>query len=186
MSLHYLVRYFGDGTGAKHAWSSLHGRLHPDDQPRSQHARVINYSQQCDLARRTTLGTRRGRNYFLTDLEKSSTTMNNTPQTGETFEINVVRFRPRDGTAFSEKRALDDSTNNICELLDLSRYELRDRSRKDLDAKKDIPDDFKHRIRTNIMALIFLLALAGLAAADVLKLKAQISCPTETAPCAPI
>jgi hypothetical protein len=51
---------------------------------------------KCDLARRTTLGTRRGRNYFLTDLEKSSTTMNNTPQTGETFEINVVRFRPRD------------------------------------------------------------------------------------------
>jgi hypothetical protein len=107
--------------------------------------------------------------------------MNNTRQTGETFEINVVRFRLRDGTAFSEKRALD-----ICELLDLSRYELRDRSRKDLDAKKDIPDDFKHRIRTNIMALIFLLALAGLAAADVLKLEAQISCPTETAPCAPI
>jgi hypothetical protein len=112
--------------------------------------------------------------------------MNNTRQTSETFGINVVRFRPRDGTAFSEKRALDDSTNNICEMLDLSRYELRDRSRQELDAKKDIPDEFKHRIRANIMALIFLLALAGLAAADVLKLEAQISCPTEKAPCAPI
>ena len=40
MSLHHLVRYVGEGTGAKHAWS-LHDRLHPVDQPRSQHARVI-------------------------------------------------------------------------------------------------------------------------------------------------
>jgi hypothetical protein len=112
--------------------------------------------------------------------------MNNTQQTSETFEINVVRFRRRDGTVFSEKRTLDDSTNKICELLDLSRYELRDHARKDLDAKRDIQDDFKHRMRANIIALIFLLALAGLAAADAVKLEAQISCSTETAPCAPI
>jgi len=33
------------------------------------------------------------------------------------------------------------------------------------------------------MALIFLVALAGLAAADVRKLEAQLSCPTKTAHC---
>jgi hypothetical protein len=185
MSLDYLGRYFGDETRAKHRWS-LPGRLHPGDQPRSQHARVTNYSHQCELARRTTLATMTGRDDLLTELAKSSTTMRNTPQPSKTSEINVVRFRPRDGTACSEKRALDDSTSHICDLLDLSRYECPDRPRQDLDAKKDTADDFKHRIRTSIMALIFLLALAGLAAAEVLKLEAQISCPTESAPCAPI
>lgn len=111
--------------------------------------------------------------------------MHNTPETSEKFEINVVRFRPRNVTASPEKRALY-ASNHLCELLDLSRYESRDRSRTDLNAGKDGPDDFNHRIRASVMALIFLLALAGLAAADVLKLEAQISCPTETAPCAPI
>jgi hypothetical protein len=85
------------------------------------------------------------------------------------FEMNVVKFRARQTTAFSEKRALDASTNNICELLDLSRYELCDRSRNALDSQKDGPDDFKHRMRANIMALIFLVALAALAAAGFLK-----------------
>src|ERR1019366_6402641 len=97
--------------------------------------------------------------------------------------MTVVRFRPRQATAFPEKRARDASTNNICELLDLSRYELRGRSRSALVSEKDDSDDFKHRMRANIMALIFLVALVGLAAADVLKLEAQISCPTKTAPC---
>jgi hypothetical protein len=75
--------------------------------------------------------------------------------------MNVVRFRPRQVTPFPEKRARDASTNNICELLDLSRYELRGRSRNALDSQKDDPDDFKHRMRANIMALIFLVALVG-------------------------
>ena len=97
--------------------------------------------------------------------------------------MNVVRFRPREATALSKKRARNGSTNNICELLDLSRYELRGRSKNAFDSRNDDPDYFKHRMRANIMALIFLVALAGLAAADVLKLEAQISCPTKTAPC---
>jgi hypothetical protein len=100
--------------------------------------------------------------------------LNNTPQTTESFAMNVVRFRPRDATAFAEKRAQDASTGNICDLLDLSRYELNDRSRNDLDLQKDGPDDFEHRMRANIAALIFLVALAGLAATDVLKLVAHI------------
>jgi hypothetical protein len=52
-----------------------------------------------------------------------------------------------------------------------------------LDSPKDDADDFKHRMRVNITALIFLVVLVGLAAADVLKLEAEISCPTKTAPC---
>jgi hypothetical protein len=89
--------------------------------------------------------------------------------------MNVVRFRPRDATAFAENRALDASTGNICGLLDLSRYELRDRSRNDLDLQNDSRDDFEHRMRANMAALIFLIALVGLAATDVLKLAAHIT-----------
>jgi hypothetical protein len=92
----------------------------------------------------------------------------------ESCEMNVVRFRPSDATAFAEKRVRA-STSNICELLDLSRYELSDRSRSDLDLQEDSPDDFEHRMRANIAALIFLVALVGLAATDVLKLAAHIS-----------
>jgi hypothetical protein len=89
--------------------------------------------------------------------------------------MNVVRFRPSDATAFAEKRKLDASASNIFELLDLSRYELSDRSRDDLDSQNDGPDDFKYQMRANIAALVFLVALAGLAATDVLKLAAHIS-----------
>jgi hypothetical protein len=99
------------------------------------------------------------------------------------FEMNVVRFRPRRPMAFPQKCARDGSSNDIFELLDLSRYESRGRSRNALDSKKDDPDDFKHRMRANIMALIFLVALVGLAAAELLKLEAQISCPTKTVTC---
>jgi hypothetical protein len=88
--------------------------------------------------------------------------------------MNVVRFRPSDAAAFAEKRA-HASTSNICELLDLSQYELSDCSRNDLDLQEDSPDDFEHRMRANIVALIFLVALVGLAATDVLKLAAHIS-----------
>jgi hypothetical protein len=92
----------------------------------------------------------------------------------ESFEMNVVRFRPSNTTAFSEKRA-HASSSNIYELLDLSRYELSDRSRNEADSQKDGPDDFEHRMHANVAALIFLVALVGLAAADVLKLAAHIS-----------
>jgi hypothetical protein len=106
---------------------------------------------------------------------RAERTLNNTPQTTDSFEMNVVRFRPRDAAAFAAKRALDASTDNICDLLDLSRYELSDRSRNDSDLQKDGPDDFEHRMRANIAALIFLVALVGLAATDVLKLAAHVT-----------
>ena len=87
--------------------------------------------------------------------------------------VTLTTFRPRDATALAAKRAQDASAGNICDLLDLSRYELNDRSQNDLDLQKGGPDDFEHRMRANIAALIFLVALAGLAATDVLKLVAH-------------
>jgi hypothetical protein len=118
-------------------------------------------------------------------MAKNGMTMHNTPKTGKNPEVTVIRFRPRNVTTSPEKRA-PDASNHLCELLDLSRYESRDRSAADLHARKDDPDDFNHRLRASVLALIFLLALAGLAAADVLKLEARISCPAGTGPCAPI
>jgi hypothetical protein len=85
--------------------------------------------------------------------------------------------------AFPQKRARDGSSNDICELLDLSRYESRGRSRNAFNSRNGDPDDFKRQMRANITALIFLVALAGLAAAELLKLEAQISCPTKTVSC---
>jgi hypothetical protein len=96
------------------------------------------------------------------------------PQIGENCEMNVVRFRPRDTVSFPNKHPLDDSSKNICELLNLSRYELRDHSSNDVNSHQDVPDNFNYRMRTNLMALIFLVALAALAAVDVLKLMPQI------------
>jgi hypothetical protein len=118
---------------------------------------------------------------------KSSTMMGDTPRTSPNFERNVVRFRPRDAGPFPEKRPPDSAAHDVCALLDLSRYELSDHSRCDPHSRKSGLDDFKHRMRANIAALIFLVALAGLAAADVLKLEeAQMSCPVETTPCGPL
>jgi hypothetical protein len=92
------------------------------------------------------------------------------PQTGESFEMNVVRFRPHDAVSFPKRHALDGSSKNICELLNLSRYDLRDHTSNDWNSRKDVPDNFNCRMRMNLMALIFLVALAALAAVDVLKL----------------
>jgi hypothetical protein len=111
--------------------------------------------------------------------------MHTRPAAGKSCEIIVLEFRPRRATAPPDKPA-PEASNQLCELLDLSRYESRDRSRIDLNAGKYGPDDYGHRIRVSVMALIFLLALVGLAAADVVKLEAEVSCPTGGVPCSPI
>jgi hypothetical protein len=114
-------------------------------------------------------------------------TMNNSPQTSANSGMNVVRLRRRDATAFPRKRTRDVATHDVCELLDLSRYERCDYSRHEPDSPKSGLDDFRHRMRVNIAALIFLVALVGLAAADVLKLEeTQMSCAVETVPCGPL
>jgi hypothetical protein len=117
--------------------------------------------------------------------------MNNSPQTsaniGANIGMNVVRFRQRDASALPKKHTRDVATHDLCDLLDLSRYELCDHSRHEPDSPKSGLDDFRHRMRVNIAALIFLVALAGLAAADVLKLEeTQMSCAIETVSCGPL
>jgi hypothetical protein len=113
--------------------------------------------------------------------------MKNSPQTSSNFGMNVIRFRPRDASAFPKKRTRDVVTHDVCDLLDLSRYELCDHSRHEPDSPKSGLDDFRHRMRVNIAALIFLVALVGLAATDVLKLeKTQMSCAIEAVGCGPL
>jgi hypothetical protein len=97
------------------------------------------------------------------------------PQTDENFETNIVVFRPRHAAPFPKKHPLDDSANNICELLNLSQYELRNHlSNNNLDSQNTDLDNFHNRMRANLVVLIFLVALAGLAAVDVLKLLYQV------------
>jgi hypothetical protein len=97
-------------------------------------------------------------------------------QTRENFEMNmnVVTSRPRDAITIPKKHALDVSNNNVCQLLNRSRYELYDHSSNDLDSQKNDPDDFNCRMSANFVALMFLVALTSLAAVDVLKLMNQI------------
>jgi hypothetical protein len=97
------------------------------------------------------------------------------PQTDENFETNIVIFRPRHAAAFPKQHASDDCANNICELLDHSRYELRNHSSgTNLNSHNPELDDFHYRMRANLVVLIFLVSLACLAAVDVLKLMTQI------------
>ena len=103
--------------------------------------------------------------------------MQDTLQTRVTRERNVIGFRPRDAAGLSKKQCRNASSSNIYKLLDLSRYELRDDLRN---LHPDAPDDFKYRMRVNIAAMIFVVALAGLAAADVLKLERAQWPPAET------
>lgn len=83
-------------------------------------------------------------------------------------EGDVIGFRPRDAAGLSKKHGRNVSSSNIYKLLDLSRYELRDDSPN---VQPDTSGDFKYRMRVNIAAMVFVVALAGLAAADVLKLE---------------
>ena len=85
---------------------------------------------------------------------------------------NVVEFRPRTVTTSADTQAREVSVDHIHALLDLSRYELRKFSGG--------ADEFGRRMRINIAALIFVVALAGLAAADVLKLERAQWPPAET------
>lgn len=107
--------------------------------------------------------------------------MRDTLQTSTRHEGNVIGFQPRDAAGLSKKRGRNVSSSNIYKLLDLSRYELRDDSRTgSRDFQCAPPDDFKYRMRVNIAAMIFVVALAGLAAADVLKLERAQWPPAET------
>ena len=79
----------------------------------------------------------------------------------------VLSFRPR--TLTGSRDRTDNNTcpdENICRLLDLSRYELQER-----------PDDFRKRIVANLAALALLTTLASLAAVDVYGIARIERCP---------
>jgi hypothetical protein len=98
--------------------------------------------------------------------------------------MNVVRFRPRQSVVdLHEKCPRHPSNSEICQMLDLSRYESRGRPRANSKSAQDNTDDFKHRMRANIVVLILLVALAAFAAADFRKLQIQSSCVTKTMVC---
>jgi hypothetical protein len=68
----------------------------------------------------------------------------------------VLNFRPRILTGGDRKdNARRDG--NICQLLDLSRYEMR----------RESPDDFRKKMVANLAALVLLTTFVTLAAVDV-------------------
>ena len=69
----------------------------------------------------------------------------------------VLNFRPRTLTGSRDRKDDASRDENICRLLDLSRYEMR----------RESPDDFRKKIVANLAALVLLTTFATLAAADV-------------------
>ena len=69
----------------------------------------------------------------------------------------VLNFRPRALPAGGDRKPNPRSDENICRLVDLSRYEMR----------RESPDDFRKRMIANFPALILLTTFASLAAVDV-------------------
>lgn len=103
------------------------------------------------------------------------------------IDANVIRFRPRDAAGrrgpmhghehAQDAAAPDQPAPRPFELLELARYQAH--PRRDLMVRDDVKDagreDFKLRMRVNIAAMMFLVALAGLAAGTVLRLEAQMT-----------
>jgi hypothetical protein len=70
----------------------------------------------------------------------------------------VLKFRPRTLPGSRDRKDNACRDENICRLLDLSRYEMR----------RESPDDFRKKMVANLAALVLLLtAVATLAAVDV-------------------
>jgi hypothetical protein len=68
----------------------------------------------------------------------------------------VLKFRPPEPSTESERREAGISEVNIVRLLDLSKYER----------PRETPDEFKVQMRQNIVALMVLGVLIGIAATD--------------------
>ena len=70
----------------------------------------------------------------------------------------VLNFRrPASLTGSRDRKRSAPSEEEICRLLDLSRYKMR----------RESQDDFRKRMMANLAALIMLTAFAGFAAVDV-------------------
>ena len=68
----------------------------------------------------------------------------------------VLNFRPRTLTGSRDRKDNTRRDENICQLLDLSRYETR----------RESPDDFRKKMVANLAALALLTAFVSLAAVD--------------------
>jgi hypothetical protein len=69
----------------------------------------------------------------------------------------VLNFRPRTLTGSRDRKDNACCDENICQLLDLSRYEMR----------RESPYDFRKKMVANLAALILLTAFVTLAAVNV-------------------
>ena len=87
----------------------------------------------------------------------------------------VLNFRPRALTGGRDRKDNRRSGEDICRLLDLSRYEMR---------RESSPDDFRKRMIANLAALILLITFASLAAIDVYNIARIERCaqPSECGP----
>jgi hypothetical protein len=69
----------------------------------------------------------------------------------------VLNFRPRTLTGSRDREDNACGDENICRLLDLSRYEMR----------RESPDDFRKKMVANLAALVLLTTFVTLAVVDV-------------------
>jgi hypothetical protein len=83
----------------------------------------------------------------------------------------ILNFRPRALLAGGDRNDNPRSDENICRLLDLSRYEMR----------RERPDDFRKKMIANFAALILLITFASLAAVDVYNIE-RCAQPSECRP----
>jgi hypothetical protein len=86
----------------------------------------------------------------------------------------ILSFRPRAWSGSRDRKDNPRSGEDICWLLDLSRYEMR----------RESPDDFRKRMIANLAALILLTTFASLAAVDVYNIVRTEQCaqPSECRP----
>jgi hypothetical protein len=78
----------------------------------------------------------------------------------------VLNFRLRTLTGSRDRKDNASRDENICQLLDLSRYETR----------RESPDDFRKKMIANLAALVLLTTFVSLAAVDVYSLARTEAC----------
>jgi hypothetical protein len=86
----------------------------------------------------------------------------------------VLNFRPRTLTGSRDRKDNACRDENICRLLDLSRYEMR----------RESPDSFRKKMVVNLAALVLLTTFATLAAVDVYNIVRIDGC-TQPSECGP-
>ena len=78
----------------------------------------------------------------------------------------VLNFRPRTLPGSGDRKDNACRDENICQLLDLSRYQMR----------REGPEDYRKKMVANLAALVLLTTLVSLAAVDVYNLARMEAC----------